>query len=110
MEEGMEEGPMESPSAGTAARPSRDSEEFATQVRGMFDRIAGVYDTMNSAMTAGLHHQWRDRAVDMARVGPGSNALDICCGTGDLTLALRERIGPDGRVVGTDVSQTRPGS
>jgi demethylmenaquinone methyltransferase/2-methoxy-6-polyprenyl-1,4-benzoquinol methylase len=105
MEEGMEEGPMESPSAGTAARPSRDSEEFATQVRGMFDRIAGVYDTMNSAMTAGLHHQWRDRAVDMARVGPGSNALDICCGTGDLTLALRERIGPDGRVVGSDFSE-----
>jgi demethylmenaquinone methyltransferase / 2-methoxy-6-polyprenyl-1,4-benzoquinol methylase len=86
-------------------RPSRDSEEFATQVRGMFDRIAGVYDTMNSAMTAGLHHQWRDRAVDMARVGPGSDALDLCCGTGDLTLALRERIGPDGRVVGSDFSE-----
>jgi demethylmenaquinone methyltransferase/2-methoxy-6-polyprenyl-1,4-benzoquinol methylase len=96
---------MESPSAGTAARPSRDSEEFATQVRGMFDRIAGVYDTMNSAMTAGLHHQWRDRAVDMARVGPGSNALDICCGTGDLALELRRRIGPDGRVVGSDFSE-----
>jgi demethylmenaquinone methyltransferase / 2-methoxy-6-polyprenyl-1,4-benzoquinol methylase len=93
------------PGAGTAERPSRDSEEFATQVRGMFDRISGVYDTMNSAMTAGLHHEWRSRAVDMARVGPGSDALDICCGTGDLTLALRERIGPDGRVVGSDFSE-----
>jgi demethylmenaquinone methyltransferase/2-methoxy-6-polyprenyl-1,4-benzoquinol methylase len=88
-----------------AAHPARDSEEFATEVRGMFDRISGVYDVMNSAMTAGLHHQWRDRAVDMARVGPGSDALDICCGTGDLTLALRERIGPDGRVVGSDFSE-----
>jgi demethylmenaquinone methyltransferase/2-methoxy-6-polyprenyl-1,4-benzoquinol methylase len=71
----------------------------------MFDRIAGVYDLMNSAMTAGLHHQWRQRAVDRASVGPGSNALDICCGTGDLALELRRRIGPDGRVVGSDFSE-----
>jgi demethylmenaquinone methyltransferase/2-methoxy-6-polyprenyl-1,4-benzoquinol methylase len=71
----------------------------------MFDRIAGVYDLMNSAMTAGLHHQWRQRAVDRAEVGPGSDALDICCGTGDLALELRRRIGPDGRVVGSDFSE-----
>ncbi len=71
----------------------------------MFDRIAGVYDAMNSAMTAGLHHEWRRRAVDVAEVGPGSDALDLCCGTGDLALALRERIGPDGRVVGSDFSE-----
>jgi demethylmenaquinone methyltransferase/2-methoxy-6-polyprenyl-1,4-benzoquinol methylase len=71
----------------------------------MFDRIAGVYDLMNSAMTAGLHHQWRERAVDRAEVGPGSDALDLCCGTGDLALELRRRIGPDGRVVGSDFSE-----
>lgn len=88
-----------------AQRPNRDSEEFATEVRGMFDRISGVYDVMNTTMTAGMHHEWRRRAVDEARVGPGSDALDLCCGTGDLTLALRERIGPDGRVVGTDFSE-----
>ena len=71
----------------------------------MFDRIAGVYDLMNSAMTAGLHHEWRQRAVERAQVGPGSDALDICCGTGDLALELRRRIGPDGRVVGSDFSE-----
>jgi demethylmenaquinone methyltransferase/2-methoxy-6-polyprenyl-1,4-benzoquinol methylase len=60
---------------------------------------------MNSAMTAGLHHEWRQRAVDRAQVGPGSDALDICCGTGDLALELRRRIGPDGRVVGSDFSE-----
>jgi demethylmenaquinone methyltransferase/2-methoxy-6-polyprenyl-1,4-benzoquinol methylase len=85
--------------------PRRDSEEFASQVRGMFDRIAGVYDVMNSAMTAGLHHQWRQRAVDRAQVVPGSDALDVCCGTGDLAFELRRRIGPDGRVVGCDFSE-----
>ncbi|HEX2359121.1 MAG TPA: bifunctional demethylmenaquinone methyltransferase/2-methoxy-6-polyprenyl-1,4-benzoquinol methylase UbiE [Solirubrobacterales bacterium] len=88
-----------------SGQPQRDSEQFAGEVRGMFDRIAGVYDLMNSAMTAGMHHQWRERAVDRAEVGPGSDALDICCGTGDLALALRRRIGPDGRVVGSDFSE-----
>ena len=85
--------------------PRRDSEEFADQVRGMFDRIAGVYDLMNSAMTAGLHHEWRRRAVERANVGPGCDALDVCCGTGDLALELRRQIGPDGRVVGCDFSE-----
>ena len=54
----------------------------------MFDRIAGVYDVMNTVMTAGLHHRWRERAVDLARVGPGTRALDVATGTGDLAIAL----------------------
>ena len=41
------------------------------QVRSMFDRIADRYDLMNSVMTAGMHHRWRERAADLARVGPG---------------------------------------
>jgi demethylmenaquinone methyltransferase/2-methoxy-6-polyprenyl-1,4-benzoquinol methylase len=72
------------------------------QVRAMFDRIAGLYDTMNSVMTAGLHHRWRSRAVDLARVGPGSRALDVATGTGDLAIELRRR-GAD--VVGSDFSE-----
>ena len=36
------------------------------QVRAMFDRIAGLYDRMNTVMTAGLHHHWRRRAADLA--------------------------------------------
>ena len=92
-------------SAEAEAKPSRESDQFAGEVRGMFDRIAGVYDLMNSAMTAGMHHRWRERAVDAAAVGPGSAALDVCCGTGDLTLELARRIGPTGRVVGSDFSE-----
>jgi demethylmenaquinone methyltransferase/2-methoxy-6-polyprenyl-1,4-benzoquinol methylase len=88
-----------------AARPSRDSAEFSSDVRRMFDRIAGVYDLMNSAMTAGMHHRWRERAADRAELAPGESALDVCCGTGDLALELRRRVGPSGRVVGCDFSE-----
>ena len=62
-----------------------------TQVRAMFDRIARVYDLMNSVMTAGMHHRWRERAADLARIGPGSRALDVATGTGDLAIELASR-------------------
>jgi demethylmenaquinone methyltransferase/2-methoxy-6-polyprenyl-1,4-benzoquinol methylase len=67
----------------------------------MFDRIARVYDRMNSVMTAGMHHRWRARAADLARVGPGSRALDVATGTGDLAIELAGR---GASVVGLDFS------
>jgi len=83
-----------------AARP--DSGTLPeTQVRAMFDRIAGVYDRMNGVMTAGMHHRWRERAAALARVGPGSRALDVATGTGDLAVALRAR---GAEVTGLDFS------
>jgi demethylmenaquinone methyltransferase/2-methoxy-6-polyprenyl-1,4-benzoquinol methylase len=75
------------------------------QVRAMFDRIARVYDLMNSVMTAGLHHQWRRRAADLAGVGPGDRVLDVATGTGDLAIELSRRVAPDGEVIGTDFSE-----
>jgi demethylmenaquinone methyltransferase / 2-methoxy-6-polyprenyl-1,4-benzoquinol methylase len=73
-----------------------------TQVRAMFDRIARVYDLMNSVMTAGMHHCWRARAADLARVGPGSRALDVATGTGDLAIELASR---GAEVTGLDFSE-----
>jgi demethylmenaquinone methyltransferase/2-methoxy-6-polyprenyl-1,4-benzoquinol methylase len=72
------------------------------EVRAMFDRIARVYDRMNSVMTAGMHHRWRERAADLARVGPGSRALDVATGTGDLAIELARR---GAEVVGMDFSE-----
>jgi demethylmenaquinone methyltransferase/2-methoxy-6-polyprenyl-1,4-benzoquinol methylase len=74
-------------------------------VRAMFDRIAGVYDVLNTVMSAGLHHRWRARAADLARVGPGDHALDVATGTGDLALELARRVAPGGEVVGSDFSE-----
>ncbi len=71
----------------------------------MFDRVAGRYDALNSVMTAGLHHRWRERAAERTKLSPGDSALDICCGTGDLALQLAGRVSPGGRVVGCDFSE-----
>jgi demethylmenaquinone methyltransferase / 2-methoxy-6-polyprenyl-1,4-benzoquinol methylase len=84
------------PPAGTLPEP---------QVQAMFDRIAGVYDRMNSVMTAGLHHRWRARAADMAALSPGGHALDVATGTGDLAIELSRRVGPRGEVTGSDFSE-----
>ena len=72
----------------------------AEAVRGMFDRIAPVYDAMNRVMTAGLDRSWRRLTVE-AVVQPGDRVLDACCGTGDLAIAA-EREG--GLVTGLDFS------
>jgi demethylmenaquinone methyltransferase/2-methoxy-6-polyprenyl-1,4-benzoquinol methylase len=90
--------------AAAAASPDRGTLP-EPQVRAMFDRIARVYDLMNSVMTAGLHHQWRRRAADLAEIGPGDRVLDVATGTGDLAIELASRVAPGGEVVGTDFSE-----
>ena len=69
-------------------------------VRRMFDRIAPVYDSMNRLMTAGLDRRWR-AATAQAVVKEGDRVLDVCCGTGDLSIAAREA---GGEVTGLDFS------
>lgn len=75
------------------------------KVRAMFDGIAGTYDLVNSLMSAGLHHRWRELGVMVAQVEPGGSVLDVCCGTGDFAFALRRAVGSHGRVVGLDFSE-----
>ena len=71
----------------------------------MFDRIAGRYDLLNSIMSARMHHRWRARTVELADPPRGGRALDVCCGTGDLALELKRRMGPDAEVTGVDFSE-----
>jgi demethylmenaquinone methyltransferase / 2-methoxy-6-polyprenyl-1,4-benzoquinol methylase len=89
----------------TRSKPSRDSAQFAEQVNRMFDRVAGRYDLLNSLMSAGLHHRWRERAADRAELSAGDSVLDVCCGTGDLAFELSRRVAPNGKVIGCDFSE-----
>lgn len=75
------------------------------QVRAMFDRISGVYDRMNTVMTAGLDRRWRARAAELSGIGPGGRALDVATGTGDLALELAQRAAPGGSVTGCDFAE-----
>ena len=75
------------------------------QVRAMFDRIAPGYDRANTVLSFGRDRAWRRRAAEAAALAAGGAALDIACGTGQLTLELRDRVGAGGRVVGLDFSE-----
>jgi demethylmenaquinone methyltransferase/2-methoxy-6-polyprenyl-1,4-benzoquinol methylase len=71
-------------------------------VRQMFAAIAQHYDRLNSILSFGLHHRWRQQAVAYSAVQPGARVLDLCSGTADLALALARRLHGNGRVVATD--------
>jgi demethylmenaquinone methyltransferase/2-methoxy-6-polyprenyl-1,4-benzoquinol methylase len=73
-------------------------------VAAMFDEIAPVYDRVNTLMTAGGDARWRGAAVRATQLAWGGSAIDVACGTGKLSLALAERVGPFGRVVGVDLA------
>jgi demethylmenaquinone methyltransferase/2-methoxy-6-polyprenyl-1,4-benzoquinol methylase len=70
----------------------------------MFDEIAPVYDRVNTLMTAGGDERWRRAAVRATQLRSGGSVVDVACGTGKLSLALAERVGPFGRVVGVDLA------
>jgi demethylmenaquinone methyltransferase/2-methoxy-6-polyprenyl-1,4-benzoquinol methylase len=63
----------------------------AQSVQQMFDSIAGRYDLLNHLLSAGIDRLWwrrTARAVRPILVRPEARILDLCCGTGDMTLAL----------------------
>jgi|CZKU01.1.fsa_nt_gi ubiquinone/menaquinone biosynthesis methyltransferase len=74
-----------------------------TAARGMFERIAPTYDTLNRLMSAGLDRRWRARAVGEVEKGPPGPILDLCAGTMDLTAMIAEAI-PRAEVVALDFS------
>lgn len=70
-------------------------------MRAMFDTIAPRYDVVNRIMTFGLDRMWRKRAVSALNLGPGSQVLDLACGTGDL---CRDLAAAGHQPVGVDLS------
>jgi demethylmenaquinone methyltransferase/2-methoxy-6-polyprenyl-1,4-benzoquinol methylase len=77
-------------------------EQRAAKVNDLFAAIARRYDLLNDLQSFGLHRRWKRRVVELAAVQSGNRALDLCCGTGDLALALARR---GAEVTGFDFSQ-----
>lgn len=75
------------------------------RVHGVFEKISDNYDKMNSVISFQLHKRWRADTMKRMNVQPGKKALDVCCGTADWTIALADKIGPTGEVVGLDFSK-----
>ena len=65
-------------------------DQRAAKVSSLFATIARRYDLINDLQSFGLHRLWKRRVVQLAQIKPGDRALDLCCGTGDLALALAQ--------------------
>lgn len=76
-------------------------EQRAAKVNALFTRIAPRYDLINDLQSFGLHRYWKRKVIQLAQPEPGQKALDVCCGTGDLALALARQ---GAEVVGLDFS------
>jgi demethylmenaquinone methyltransferase/2-methoxy-6-polyprenyl-1,4-benzoquinol methylase len=78
-------------STGTTPEGAANEQEAALWVRDMFGRIAGRYDLLNHLLSFNIDRTWRNRAVKRVAkilVRPDARVLDMCCGTGDVFLAL----------------------
>ena len=75
-----------------------------TEIQQIFNRIAPVYDRFNNWLSLGQHHIWKQMTIKWSEVSPGDTCLDLCCGSGDLTLLLAEEVGNTGQVFGVDFS------
>jgi demethylmenaquinone methyltransferase / 2-methoxy-6-polyprenyl-1,4-benzoquinol methylase len=77
-------------------------EQRAARVNDLFAAVARRYDLLNDLMSFGLHRVWKRRVVGLAAVKSGSRALDLCCGTGDISFVLAQR---GAEVIGLDFSE-----
>ncbi len=89
---------------GTTPAGTETQQQASAWVRGMFGRIAPRYDLLNHLLSMNIDRYWRSRTVSSVAAIlalPGARVLDVCCGTGDLTLALNSR-SQSGLVFGSD--------
>ena len=91
--------------SGSTPEGVRGEAETARWVRAMFGRVAHRYDLANHLLSCNIDRYWRAHTVRRTRdilLRPEARVLDICCGTGDLVLALA-KVAPQGRrVLGSD--------
>src|SRR4051794_40856360 len=79
------------PVAGAKPEGAEDEASAAHAVRQMFNSIAPRYDLLNHVLSANVDRLWWRRTARRFRsilANPDAAVLDICCGTGDMTMAL----------------------
>lgn len=81
------------------------TDDKVRRVEGVFRSVADKYDVMNDLMSLGLHRLWKIHAINLAQVRPRMQCLDLAAGTGDLSARLAKRVGPEGRVVVSDINE-----
>jgi demethylmenaquinone methyltransferase/2-methoxy-6-polyprenyl-1,4-benzoquinol methylase len=77
--------------SGTTPPGAATEQQAARWVREMFGRVAPRYDLLNHLLSFNIDRHWRTRTVKRLRAildRPDARVMDLCCGTGDLTLAL----------------------
>ena len=70
-----------------------------------FTTIANKYDFMNTILSLGLHHLWKRLSVNALGLKPGDRVIDVCGGTGDLSILAAKAVGPYGRVTLYDINR-----
>ena len=80
-------------------------EEKAGKIAEVFDTVSPKYDVMNDVISLGTHRVVKWYAVNASNIKPGSRVLDIAAGTGDLTLLISKRVGPQGSVILSDINE-----
>ena len=73
-------------------------------VEQLFNDVAPRYDRLNDLLSLGLHRQWKRQLLAWLQPQRGERWLDLCCGTGDLALALARTVRPSGQVTGLDAA------
>ena len=81
-----------------------NADEKASMVKGVFDSVASNYDLMNDLMSFGIHRIWKRIAIDLAGVKRGQTILDLASGTGDLAAKYSTLVGPEGKVIMSDIN------
>lgn len=85
-----------------ANRFFQPGEQRGEKVADLFAKIAPRYDLINDLQSFGLHRYWKNYLLKLANVKPGERALDVCCGTGDISFGLA-KLGAE--VTGLDFSK-----
>jgi demethylmenaquinone methyltransferase/2-methoxy-6-polyprenyl-1,4-benzoquinol methylase len=77
----------------------------AGRVRAVFDSVADRYDVMNDLMSFGVHRLWKRFLLSQTGLRPGGRALDVAGGTGDIAAGMARQVGPEGRVILSDINE-----